>query len=214
MKDFTVKKLIVYILGMFVMSMGISLAINSGLGITPMSSVPYALVLITGLPMRVCMTLVFGAYVLVQFIILGKDSSPALLIQVLISFMLGYFVDFSGSLVESLVFDGLIANIILDLSGIALLSLGLTMYVPMNLPVLPPEGLSKALVHRFKNLKFHNCKTAVDLLSVVLSVVLSLLFLGEISAVGLGTVLAAVLVGQLIPILKNVTAPIVKWGLS
>lgn len=202
----------VYILGIFVMALGVSLSINSGLGITPMSSFPYVLSKITGLNMTSCMTIAFSLYVLLQFLILGKKSRPSILIQLIVAFIFGFFTDFTGSLLKNIVFEPTYLRIALSLLGTAVLSLGLTMYIPMNLPPLPPEGLSSALDYKIKNLKFHQCKTAVDIGSVILSISLSLAFLNRLEGIGIGTIIAAVLVGQLMPVLKKITEPVVNWA--
>lgn len=212
MKNVLVRRVLVYLFGIFVMAIGVTLSINSGLGITPMSSFPYVLSQITGLNMTVCMTIAFSLYVILQFVILGKKSSPSILIQLIVAFIFGFFTDFTGNILKFVVFEPIYLRIALSLIGTAILSLGLTMYIPMNLPPLPPEGLSTALDYKFTNAKFHHCKTGVDIASVVISISLSLIFLNRLVGIGMGTLIAAVLVGQLMPLLKNITEPIVNWA--
>lgn len=214
MGKISLKRIFVYLLGIFIMAVGVSISINSGLGITPMSSFPYVLSEITGLSMTLCMTLAFSLYVTLQFILLGRESKPSILLQLLVALIFGFFTDTAGVFLKSFVFDNFIARIGLSLLGTIVLSLGLTMYMPMDLPVLPPEGLSATLDYKVEKIEFHHCKTLVDLASVLISVVLSLSFLGRLEAIGIGTIIGAVLVGQLIPVLKNVSAPIVDWALG
>ena len=44
-------RLIVYLLGLFIMTLGISMSVKSDLGVSPVSSIPYTITCITGLEM-------------------------------------------------------------------------------------------------------------------------------------------------------------------
>ena len=43
-----IKRIILFVGGLFVMSLGVGLSIKSGLGVTPISSIPYSLTLASG----------------------------------------------------------------------------------------------------------------------------------------------------------------------
>lgn len=41
--------LVVYLIGLFIMTLGISMSVKSNLGVSPVSSIPYTIICITGL---------------------------------------------------------------------------------------------------------------------------------------------------------------------
>lgn len=43
-----IKRIMLFVGGLFVMSLGVGLSIKSGLGVTPISSIPYSLTLASG----------------------------------------------------------------------------------------------------------------------------------------------------------------------
>lgn len=51
------KLIIKYVVGLFIMNIGIAFSIKSNLGSTPVVSVPYAISLITGIDIGICNTL-------------------------------------------------------------------------------------------------------------------------------------------------------------
>ena len=44
-------RLVVYLIGLFIMTLGISMSVKSNLGVSPVSSIPYTITCITGLEM-------------------------------------------------------------------------------------------------------------------------------------------------------------------
>ena len=42
-------RLVIYLIGLFIMTLGISMSVKSNLGISPVSSIPYTITCITGL---------------------------------------------------------------------------------------------------------------------------------------------------------------------
>lgn len=42
-------RLVVYLIGLFIMTLGISMSVKSNLGVSPVSSIPYTIICITGL---------------------------------------------------------------------------------------------------------------------------------------------------------------------
>ena len=44
-----IRRIALYIAGLFILALGVSLSVKSGLGVSPLNSVPYALTLVTGM---------------------------------------------------------------------------------------------------------------------------------------------------------------------
>ena len=56
----------IYILGLWVLAFGIALAVNSNLGVSPVSSLPYVVSLIFNVSLGTCTTVIYAGYVLLQ----------------------------------------------------------------------------------------------------------------------------------------------------
>jgi predicted membrane protein len=63
-------RLVVYLIGLFIMTLGISMSVKSNLGVSPVSSIPYTITCITGLEMGKAAILFHIVLVALQFVIL------------------------------------------------------------------------------------------------------------------------------------------------
>ena len=63
-------RLVVYLIGLFIMTLGISMSVKSKLGVSPVSSIPYTITCITGLEMGKATILFHIVLVALQFVIL------------------------------------------------------------------------------------------------------------------------------------------------
>lgn len=68
------KKVLVYCAGLFIMAMGVSFSGTANLGMSPVNSIPYVLSeIFTFLSMGTWIIVIFSLYILIQFLILGRD---------------------------------------------------------------------------------------------------------------------------------------------
>ncbi len=74
-------RLIAYLIGLFIMTIGVSMSVKSNLGVSPVSSIPYTITCITGLEMGKA-TIVFHIFlVILQILILRKAFKIKNLLQ-------------------------------------------------------------------------------------------------------------------------------------
>lgn len=78
--------------------------------------------------------------------------------------------------------------------GIIFLALGISFEIQANLVTTAGEGVVLAICKVFP-IKFGNMKVIFDITLVTISVLLSIIFLGELTGVREGTIAAAILVG-------------------
>ena len=69
-KDNIKIRLVVYLIGLFIMTLGISMSVKSNLGVSPVSSIPYTITCITGLEIGKATILFHIVLVALQFVIL------------------------------------------------------------------------------------------------------------------------------------------------
>lgn len=91
------KRTVVYCAGLFIMALGVSLSVLSNLGVSPMSSIPYVMSqIVPSISMGSFTTGLFCCYVAIQAVLLGSKFHPVRLLQILGSFLFGWFVDITN----------------------------------------------------------------------------------------------------------------------
>ncbi len=89
------------------------------------------------------------------------------------------------------------SQFILMILGIIICAFGATIYIIMDIVPNAPEGLNLALSERL-NMPFSKIKIICDCLFVLIGVIISLIFLGGVTAIREGTLISALLTGKLI----------------
>ena len=100
------RKIVIYCLGLFIMAMGVSFSGSADLGMSPVNSIPYVLSeIFTQLSMGTWIIIIFSLYILIQFIILGKNIQPTRILQLICTTIFGYFTDFTNMLADKFLPD-------------------------------------------------------------------------------------------------------------
>ncbi|MDR5177909.1 hypothetical protein RHO54_25730, partial [Salmonella enterica subsp. enterica serovar Typhimurium] len=61
-----IKRILIYGTGLMCLAFGVAFSVNSGLGVSPVNSLPYIVSLITGTELGNCVTIIFSLYILIQ----------------------------------------------------------------------------------------------------------------------------------------------------
>ena len=118
-------RLIVYLLGLFIMTLGISMSVKSDLGVSPVSSIPYTITCITGLEMGKATIVFHIALVALQIVILRGAFQIKNLLQVVVGVVFGYFTTFSNYLFSFLPTpDNLAVRLVMMLGSTVLIACG------------------------------------------------------------------------------------------
>lgn len=185
----------VYIIGLFIMTLGIGISVKSDLGVSPVSSIPYTMTCVWGIEMGKATILFHVGLVIIQIILLRRRFRIKNLLQVPVGIMFGYFTTFSNYLMSFLPDPHNIAiQMGMMLASTVLIAVGLFFYVPADIIPLAGEGAMLAIADVTKR-QFSTIKLIFDISMVVISLITCLLLLRSLGSVGLGTVIAAVLVG-------------------
>ena len=201
-------RVLVYCLGLFILTLGITLAVNTRMGLSAGGAFPYVLSLMTGLTFGTCFIIVYGSYVLVQWLLLGRAFGKINVLQLGVALMFGRFTDFWVWVIGDAGASSYAGRLILLLLSICVAGFGLAVYLSAELIPSPIDGLSLAVAKRL-GWPFYKGKTAVDCSSSGLGIVLSLLFLGHLAGIREGTVLSAALTGKMIHLFSHVVDPVV-----
>lgn len=196
------KRIIIYCIGLFIMAIGVTFSVKSNLGVSPVNAIPYVVSLISGLDQGLCVSVIFCSYIILQVFILKKDFKFHSLLQIICASLFGYFVSFSNMIFYFTPSENYMIRLIYMLVSIVLIGIGVYLYLEAKLVPLPAEGVMMALKEK-TIFEFHNIKMGFDVTTVVIAVIISFIFLENISGMREGTIIAAILVGKVIGILTK-----------
>ena len=190
----TLKRYLIFLVGLFVNSLGVSLITKANLGTSPISSIPYVLSL--NFPFTLGnFTIFFSIFLIVlQLIILRKNFKVEHILQIPVSIIFGYFIDITMILFFWVNPEAYIMKIVYLLIGCLILGVGVYMEVLADVVMLPGESFVRAIVLTWKT-NFGTTKICFDVSMSVIAAVLSFVFAGKLAGVREGTVIAALLVG-------------------
>lgn len=198
------KRYVLLIISLFFAALGVAFAKHGELGVSPISSVANVMSckfssfsLGTWLVIWNCV-LIAG-----QIFILRKKFRLIQLLQIPLSFLFGVFTDLGMWIVSFIPADSYPVRMVMVVSGIVVLGFGISLSVIANVIMNSGEAFVKAVsdtIHK----EFGNVKIAFDVLCVVISLVLSLIFF-DFTVVGTreGTILSALLTGVVVKIFSS-----------
>ncbi len=186
---------VAYIAGIGVLTFGSVLSINANLGLSAVNCLPYTLSRVCGISFGTGLAAVYTALIGLQYLLLGKDFRAASLLQFPVTFLCGAFADFWVWAFGGFVAEAYWARALLMGASLAVVGMGIALYVTPAIMPNPVEGAAIAGARRFGK-PFSLVKIALDSSSVALAACVGLLFLGEVTGVREGTVLSALLTGK------------------
>ncbi|MCL2402209.1 MAG: DUF6198 family protein [Oscillospiraceae bacterium] len=212
-----VRRVIVWVVGLFILAMGVAISINAYLGVSPVSSLGYMLSRIdyayrggrawsTG----TFINITFCFFILIQLIILRKKFKPIRIAQIVASTMFGYFVDLARWIIGDFRIPTYFGQLAMLAISIVIIALGIILFVDAKISPLPLEGLILTIVQVVPKSKFHIIKMMLDSALVVTSIALSFIFLGSLVGIREGTIIAAICVGRVMPWIRKAVDPLLR----
>lgn len=207
--NYMIKRICSFVIGLFIMSLGVAFSIVSTLGTTPISSISYALALITNINIGITTFLFNAALILLQFLILRSRFHKKRLLQIINCVLFGYFTDLALYLVSFVPFDGSVLMMLVFLAlSIVLIAFGIFVYMPANIAPLPGEGCVESIAI-VTDWRFSTIKIGFDATMVAISILMCGLWYTNIfGAVNIGTIISAFMVGFTLRQINNLYARI------
>ena len=204
------KRLLIYVLGLYLMAVGVVFSSRSALGVSPVSSLGNVLFQIgssAGAPSYVnlgnCTTAVFCLYLLAEFLVLRRDFKLSMLLQIAASLLFGQLVNLASAMLFFLPAPGSYpVQLLYLLVSVPLVAAGVMLYLSPNILAMPGEGLCLAVSQK-TGISMGTAKTVFDCSVVALSVAASLLYFRALVGVREGTVICALLVGFVFKLLQK-----------
>ncbi len=187
------KRLILFIIGMMIMSYGVVLVIVAGLGSSPISSIPYVVSLLSPYTLGEMTFALNIVFILIQYLVIRKMTIP-LLLQVPGLLLFSVLLDISMYLAAPLAPTCYIGSIVTLVIATVIAALGISLIVIANLVVMPGEGVVQVISEQY-GLDFGYTKIAFDTACVVTSITIALIMSGAICGLREGTLIAAIITG-------------------
>lgn len=188
------KRYLLFLVGLFINALGVSLVTKASLGTSPISSIPYVLSL--NFPLTLGnFTIIFSIFLIIlQILILRKNFKLENVLQIPVSIAFGYFIDITMTMLFWVNPQNYAVKLLALLAGCIVLGFGVYIEVLADVVMLPGESFVRAIVLTW-NTNFGTTKIVFDSSMTIIAGTLSLLFFGTLNGVREGTIIAALLVG-------------------
>lgn len=206
-----VRRYSVLVISLALAAASVALVIRAGLGNSPVSGTTYVLsrafpaVSLGGFTFIFNMALLLG-----QILMLRRRFKLIQLLQIPVSIFLGGFTDFTVWLTGFIPTPNYLSRLAVLLAGCAVAAVSVALAVQANVLMNSGEAFVKALSDTVKK-KFGSCKVAFDVSLLIAIAVLSLLLLGHLEGLREGTVIYALLVGNLVKLVLPRLGWLERW---
>lgn len=192
----------IYLLSLFIISLGASLSIKANLGTSPLICLPYVCSLITKFSVGEVMFAFTIIFILIQVALLRKDFEKRQYLQLVVGTIFSFFVDFSLMLVDFINPVGYVNQMALLLFSCAVVAFGVLLEIQTEIVYLPADGVIVAISKVIKR-EFSSVKPFVDSSMVIIAAILSVVFLEYLAGVREGTIISAIIIGPIVKVLKK-----------
>lgn len=192
----------IYLAGMIILALGITLNTKTNLGVSPLISMPYAVSKIWHMNFALLAFIMYSLFTFIEIFLKGEKREAKDFLQIPFSLVFSLLLQFLGDgyeylagMIDILNMETIIPRIILLMAAVILTGIGISMTVNMKLIPNPADGLAKAVGDRCqRNLGFG--KNVIDISSVAITFIIGMLSSGTIVGIGIGTVIAMIGVGR------------------
>ena len=193
-------RILFYVCGAVILAGGVTLNTKTGLGVSPVISMPYTIAHIWNLSFSMMTFVVYSLLVLLEFLLKGKNRQWRDVLQVPFAFVFSLFLE---------LFDRLFAfqlhvlwqNILLHLAGVFATGAGMALMVNMKLIPNPADGLAQAIGAAMgKDMGLG--KNILDISSVCITCLIGLIFAHRLVGIGIGTIIAMIGVGRSVAVVN------------
>lgn len=185
----------VFLIGIVLVSAGIVLCKKSGLGISPISSIPFVMEELLPLSFGTLTMLFHFLNTLIQIVLEQTELSKKLL-QIPLAFVFGSVID----LIQKILCVDITYwfwQIFALCGSVIFTAFGMICMLSADLVQNPPDGTVKVLSRRF-HIELGKIKNGYDVICVICSVAIGICFLKKIKGFGVATIVSAIFVGRCI----------------
>lgn len=232
MKKETIFRWGIYLLGLLILTMGLTLNTKAGLGVSAIISVPYSISEIWHLNFGNMTLLIYTLFVGIEMILhtirnrrYAKAGGEVLasasrtnqkltmvmdLLQIPLSLVFTRFLNLFNAWIPDFkteypdtFFGGLGGSFLLLALALLFTGIGAAMTLDMRIVPNPGDGIVQAVAD-FVGKDVGFTKNCIDLFNICITVSIGLLFAGKIVGAGIGTVFAVIFVGRVIALFNHI----------
>ena len=156
----TVIRMLMYLVGVAVLALGMSLQTASGLGVAALTCFATTLSMLTGKTLGFWITATYVAYIVAQLAILRSKFQPRILLELFFSTLIGGLTDLFMA-VNPLHPTALPTQIATMLLSLAVTAFGVSLVVNMGVVPNAPDGLVQVIAEKLKR-RFGDVKVVFD----------------------------------------------------
>lgn len=200
---------IIFFIGLLFNSFGVAFVTKATLGTSsPIAAIPYSLSLIISQLSFGTWTIIFSILlVILQFPILKfKVDYFEISLQIIISFLFGYFINLSMLFLKALEPQSYLFKLLFLIIGCVIIAIGAYLEVIADVAMLPGDAFIRAISKRLSR-SYSSLRVISDISMSVIGAIICLAFLHNMQGVREGTIIAALLVGNLVKIILILCHP-------
>ena len=213
-----------YLLGLLVLAAGLTLNTKAGLGVSAIISVSSSISEVFGFSFGNTTLGLYSVFIVIEIILhtirdrnYEKNTAEALknagrrnrklvllmdILQLPLSIVFTRFLNIFSALIPDFALGGMAVRVLVLLPAIAFTGIGAAMSLNMTIIPNPGDGIVQAIADCVtKEVGF--TKNCVDVVNILISTSIGLIFAGHLAGVGIGTVLAVVGVGRVIAVFNH-----------
>lgn len=177
-------------------SLAVVLMLHSGSGISAISSVPYAFSLVLPRLSLGTWTYLFQGVLVLSLMLLRRRFVPAYLLSFVVGFVFGKLLDLHKAWIDALPAT-LPLRVLYFVLSYVLLAIGIAVSNRCKMPIVPTDLFPRELA-AITGWPYSRIKVTFDVLCLATTALMTVVFLGRLDGLGVGTVLAALTLGKAI----------------
>ncbi|MGT2832933.1 YczE/YyaS/YitT family protein [Streptococcus halotolerans] len=190
-------QILFYMIGVFLLGLGITLCTKTSLGVSPVVSLAYNASVIFNIPIGITSFANFVLCIFIQFLLLGKSFDQFRIFQVVASFLTSFVMQFFDNTL--IMPESMGMRFVWLLAGVVITGCGASLSVAMRFIPNPADALAHT-IGQVTGKGFGTGKNLMDLVYISLSLFLSFGTGQGWLGVGIGTLIASVVTGRVIAI--------------
>lgn len=197
-----ISRYVIYLISLFVISLGAAISIKANLGTAPLICIPYVSSVISNLSVGTVSFIFSIILIALQVIILRGGFERRQYLQIVMGTIFSAFIDIALMPVSFINPQDYLSQIVVLLISCVVVAFGVLLEIQTEVVYLPPDGFIVAISTVLKK-EFGKVKPYIDTSFVIIAAVLSVVFLGYLIGVREGTIISALIIGPIVRVLKK-----------
>lgn len=201
-----ISKCIIATLSVIIVGIGASLTLKAAVGVSAWSALSQSIA--TGINIKVGTISMLQniSCVLIQLILLKKEFKVVHSVQILVSVLLGFVVNFMlYDVLSNVIINNYFINILLILLGTLLCVIGVSVLMVIDFISFPLEACCMVIAKKL-NKKFGTIRQLVDVFSILFALGIAFIFKESIT-VREGTIITMVIFGPMVDLFMKIIMP-------